>query len=352
MTTMSAQLDSEAPLDLRDLLGRLIDGEVLDRATATALMRAVFEQQVNDATLGAMLGILRHRGEDSEEIAGFLRAMLERCVPVGYTGDLLVDPVGTGGDGLHTYNISTMTSLVLAGMGIPVAKHGNRKASSQSGSSDALEAAGVPITHDVAALEGTLRDLGLAFLFAPNHHPGLAVVAGLRRELGVMTTFNLLGPLANPAPVTHQLLGVARPEVMRAYAAAAASRGVRAYVVHGHLGADEALGSGEFLLLRSPDAEVETLRPESYGVTRCDFAELRGGTPADNAAMLWAVLRGEGPTAVMETVALNTALMLELTGRARGPLDAFDQAMAAIRSGQSARHLERYIERLRPANGG
>lgn len=350
--TTSVQPNPEPPLDLRDLLNRLIEGEILDRATAATLMRAVFAQQVSDPTLGAILGILRHRGEESEEIAGFLRAMLDHSVPVEYGGDLLVDPVGTGGDGLHTYNISTMTSLVLAGMGVPVAKHGNRKSSSRSGSSDALEAAGVPITRDIAALEGALRELGLAFLFAPNHHPGLGVVAALRRELGVMTTFNLLGPLANPAPVTHQLLGVARPEIMRTYAAAAATRGVRAYIVHGHLGADEALGSGEFLLLRSPDAEMETIQPESYGVTRCDFSELRGGSPEDNAAMLWAVLRGEGPAAVSETVALNTALMLELIGRASGPRVAFDQAMAAIRSGQSAAHLERYIERLRQAGEG
>lgn len=339
--------DVTHPFEIIPTLRSLLEGSRLDAHTAEDFMSAVLDQRVSGAPLAAALAILRHRGESDDELAGFLRALLQRSVSVNYRGNLLVDPVGTGGDGLHTYNISTMTSLVLAGMGIPVAKHGNRKASSKSGSSDALEAAGVPIISDVAALEGALEELGLAFLFAPYHHPGLRHVAELRRTLGVMTTFNLLGPLANPAPVTHQLLGVAKADVMESYAQAAASRGVHAYIVHGDHGADEALPTGPFLLVRGAGSPVEEIDPRIYGANRCTLDDLQGGSPEENAAMLWDVLRGAGPEPVTDAVALNTALMLELIGRASTPADAFSQAQDAIRSGQSARLLERYIHHLR-----
>lgn len=346
--TSTAFTDTPHTLSTTDVLRSLVEGETLSEGAAMRFMDAVLDQQVPDAQLAASLAILRHRGERPDEMAGFLRSMLARCVPVAFDGPLLVDPVGTGGDGLHTYNISTMTSLVLAGMDIPVAKHGNRKASSKSGSSDALESAGVPIIADVERLQGALSEVGLAFLFAPYHHPGLRHVAALRQSLGVMTTFNLLGPLANPAPVTHQLLGVARADILEAYAKAAASRGVRAYVVHGDHGADEALPTGDFLLVRGAGQAVERIDPRSYGATLCSLSDLQGGSPEENAEMLWDVLRGAGPEPVTQAVALNTALMLELIGRARTPKEAFEMAIEAIRSGQSGRRLERYIHYLQP----
>lgn len=346
MMTSTALAETPQAPSTTDVLHSLVEGRTLSEDDAVCFMDAVLDQQVPDAQLAATLAILRHRGESPQEMAGFLRSMLRRCVPIAYSGDLLVDPVGTGGDGLHTYNISTMTSLVLAGMGIPVAKHGNRKASSMAGSSDALESAGVPIIADATRLEGALRDIGLAFLFAPYHHPGLRHVAALRQSLGVMTTFNLLGPLANPAPVTHQLLGVARADILQSYAAAAASRGVRAYVVHGDHGADEALPTGDFLLVRGAGQPVERIDPQIYGARLCSLDDLRGGSPQENAQMLWDVLRGAGPEPVTHAVALNTALMLELIGRANSPRDAFDQALNAIRSGQSGRLLDGYIRYL------
>lgn len=330
----------------RRVLQDLFEDKRLDFTTARAFLNAVFAQNIHDSQLGAALGILRHRGETPEELAGLLQAMMDHAIPVQYDGALLVDPVGTGGDGLHTYNISTMTAIALAGMDIPVAKHGNRKASSLSGSSDTLECCGVPITADVPTLEKRLRDVGLAFLFAPNHHPVLRHVGPLRREIGTMTTFNLLGPLANPAPVTHQLLGVARPNILEDYAKAAASRGVQAYVVHGDKGADEALPSGEFLLVRGEHGKVECVDPRRYGAIRCTIEALQGGTSEQNAQMLWNVLRGEGPEAVTHAVALNVALMLELIGRAQSPKDAFEEALAGIQSGKGAKKLEQYIRAL------
>lgn len=343
----TALADSQLEIQTADVVKRLFDGERLTQREAALFMHNVLAADVSDAQLAAVLGILRHRGETPEELGGFLEAMLDRSIRVPFHGGMLVDPVGTGGDGLHTYNISTMTSLVLSSMGIPVAKHGNRKASSMSGSSDALEAAGVPIISCVDTLAAALEAEGLAFLFAPYHHPGLKHVAPLRQALGVMTSFNLLGPLANPSPVTHQLLGVARVDVMACYAEAAASRGVNAYVVHGDYGADEALPTGPFKLVRGAGMPVEDIDPLDMGCPRCTLDELRGGSPQENARVLWDVLRGEGAAPVTHAVALNTALMLELTGHARSGADGFSQAMAAIRSGAPAQKLERYIERLR-----
>jgi len=344
MTTSTAPMSTPEPLAIRSVLGALFEGQNLDHDTAYAFMNAVFSQQVNDAQLGAALGILRQRGESPDELAGFLRAMLDHARTIDFDGEILVDPVGTGGDGLNTYNISTMSAIVMAGLDVPVAKHGNRKASSRSGSSDALESAGVPIISDIPRLEKALREVGITFLFAPNHHPVLRHVAELRRTLGVMTTFNLLGPLANPAPVTHQLLGVARADVLEDYAKAAASRGVKAYVVHGDQGADEALPSGDFLIVRGANEPVERVDPRSYGAPLCDLSDLQGGSPEQNARMLWEVLQGKGSEPVAHAVALNVALMLEMLGRADSRKDAFEQAMCAIRSGQSAERLQQYID--------
>ena len=333
------------------LLRILHDGGTWDRATSAAFMGAVLRTDVDEPVLAAILSVLRFRGESRDELAGFLDTMLACANRVSYDGPMLFDPVGTGGDGLHTFNISTMTAITVASLGVPVAKHGNRAASSKAGSSDAIEAAGVPITSQIPALEDALRVQGLGFLFAPYHHPLLKHVASLRRALGVMTSFNLLGPLANPAPVTHQLLGVARRDIMPTYAEVAASRGVNAWIVHGDQGADEALPSGNFFLVRGVGAAVEEINPESLGCPRCSLDDLQGGSPEENAAMLWRTLRGEAPDAVTNAVALNTALSLELTGKAQSGEEGFQIAINALREGRPAKKLEAYIEQMRPYHG-
>lgn len=334
-----------------ELLRELHDGKTLSRAYAAQFMSEVLNTSIEDVPLAAILSALRLRGETPDELAGFLDAMLARANRVRFEGDVLFDPVGTGGDGLHTFNISTMTAITVASFDVPVAKHGNRAASSKAGSSDAIEAAGVPITSDIHALESALKDVGLAFLFAPYHHPLLRHVAAIRKTLGVMTCFNLLGPLANPAPVSHQLLGVSRQSVLENYAKAAAARGVKAWIVHGDQGADEALPSGNFLLVRGPGMPVEEIDPRSMGCPRYSLDELQGGTPEENAAMLWRTLRGEAPDAVTDAVALNTGLSLALIGKASSLEEGFFMAHQGLRDGRPAQKLERYIEQMRPFGG-
>lgn len=342
LTPAAAELSAPA------LLREIHDGKTLPRAVAEQFMSAVLESSVDERPLAAILSALRMRNETPEELAGFLDAMLARAHRVPYSGATLFDPVGTGGDGLHTFNISTMTAITVASFGVPVAKHGNRAASSKSGSSDAIEAAGVPITDQIPLLSDALEQTGLAFLFAPYHHPLLRHVAALRKSLGVMTSFNLLGPLANPSPVTHQLLGVARANILKIYADAAASRGVNAWIVHGDQGADEALPSGNFLLVRGAGQPVEEIDPRSFGCPRYALDEIRGGTPEENAAMLWRTLRGEAPDAVTDAVALNTALSLNLLGRASSLEEGFTQARQALRDGAPAATLQRYIDYVGP----
>lgn len=332
------------------VLEKLMAGEHLDEGAAYVWMREVMEGHLPEGELAACLALLRFRGESAAELDGFARLLLERARRVHFTGPLLMDPVGTGGDGLHTHNISTMTALTLAAMGVPVAKHGNRASSSRSGSSDALEAAGVPLINDLEALETVLERIGLVFLFAPNHHPALAAVGPLRRQLGVMTTFNLLGPLVNPAPVTHQLLGVSRPDVMRTYAETAARRGVQAIVVHGDHGADEALPTGAFLTARVVDGEIveEKIDPLSLGCPRYSLEELQGGDAEENAAVLWSVLKGEGPEPVSDTVALNAGLALWLCGKARDAREGFVAARKTLTGGEGATLLQKYIDEVKP----
>lgn len=332
------------------VLARLMAGEELDVGAAYVWMRDVMEGALPEAEIAACLAVLRFRGETAAELDGFAKLLLERARKVRFRGDLLVDPVGTGGDGLHTHNISTMTALTLAAMGVPVAKHGNRASSSRSGSSDALEAAGVPLIDNIEVLESALERVGLAFLFAPNHHPALAAVGPLRRQLGIMTTFNLLGPLVNPAPVTHQLLGVSRPDVMRTYAQTAARRGIEALVVHGDHGADEALPTGPFLSARVFGDEIveEKIDPLSLGCPRYSLDELRGGDAEENAAVLWAVLKGEGPAPVRDTVALNAGLTLALCGAAHDAAAGFEAARETLSTPRAAELLREYIAEVQP----
>ncbi|MBY0564818.1 MAG: anthranilate phosphoribosyltransferase [Hyphomonadaceae bacterium] len=276
---------------------------------------------------------------DPQALAAGARAMRERmirvCAPEG-----AIDVCGTGGDGAHTLNISTAVAFVVAGAGVPVAKHGNRAASSRSGAADVLEALGVKLTADAATLERCLHEAGIAFLFAQNHHPALARIAGARREFGKRTIFNLLGPLANPASVKRQLVGVFAPDFVAPIASALRELGCeRAWVVHGAGGMDELSAIGR-------DANhVASLEGESVDLFRPTLAskidpELVGGDAMANAAELTALLKGAGRQSYRKAVVLNAAAALMVAGKAKAVSDAAPLAIHAIDSGAALRALE------------
>lgn len=329
-------------------LQEVIDGATFSREQAREFMRAVVDRELPDAQVAAIITLMRQRGETSDEFIGFLDVLFEKMNPVSFDGDTLIDTCGTGGDGLSTFNISTATAIVVAASGVPVAKHGNRSVSSQSGSSDVLEAAGVPIIADADALSRILERRGIAFLFAPFHHPALKSVAKLRRALGVRTVFNFLGPQANPAPLTHQYVGVSNLDFFVRYGDIFARRGVPAYVVHGRSGADEALPGGHFHLLKTNGAQPERLLidPHEHGLDSFDLSDFAGTTPEANAELLWVLLEGGGPEALRQAISLNAGLALELTGREKSLRDGVRAARRVLDTGEAAKLLKAYIQEV------
>ncbi len=285
------------------MLARLLEGAVLDRDEARALMGRVMAGEVPPVQLAAMLTALRLRGETVDEITGFAEAMRAAAVTIP-AGDLpdLVDTCGTGGDGAGTFNISTATALLAAAMGIPVAKHGNRAVSSRSGSADVLEALGVGLDVEPARVAALIREVGIGFLFAPALHPAMRHAMPVRRELGVRTVFNLLGPLTNPAGARRQLLGVYDPRLCEPVARVLQGLGSeRAFVVHGAGGLDEVSPCGETLVAELKDGAVTTwtFTPEEAGLPRCDPALLAGANPPatpPSSATCWRARTAPPPT--------------------------------------------------------
>lgn len=323
----------------------VIEGATFSRTEASAFMRDVIDDRVPDVQVASYITLMRQRGETSDEFLGFLDVLFEKMRRVHFDGDTLIDTCGTGGDGLGTFNISTATAIVVAAGGVPVAKHGNRSVSSKSGSSDVLEAAGVPIIDNPDALSEILAKRGLAFLFAPFHHPALKSVAGIRRTLGVRTVFNFLGPQANPAPLTHQYVGVSNEDFFHRYGNIFEKRGLPAYVVHGRSGADEALPGGTFQLLKVSSAGQQKLviDPSEHDVSSFDIADFAGGNPATNAKLLWELLEGEGPEALRQAIALNAALAFELTGEVSTIREGVARALQLLDDGAGAALLKTYI---------
>jgi anthranilate phosphoribosyltransferase len=334
----------------REALETVIGGGTLDREHARALMSAVMSGQVPPARLGGLLAALRARGETVAEITGFAEAMRQGALLVSCRRQGLVDTCGTGGDGAGTFNISTATALVAAGRGIPVAKHGNRAVSSRSGSADVLEALGVNIDVGPARAGELLDELGLAFLFAPSLHPAMRFAGPVRRELGVRTVFNVLGPLTNPAGAELQLLGVFDPDLCEPLARVLGALGSRrAFVVHGAGGLDEVspLGPTRVAELRRGAVRTFNFDPSEAGVERCAAADLAGGTPADNAEIINRVLAGEpGPAA--DAVALNAGFVAVLAGRAPD----FRAGVALARTTLASGAAQRLLKQLARATGG
>jgi len=329
------------------ILRRLLEGHELSAVEAESFMGTIMDGDLCAASLGAALAALKFRGVTSAELGGFARAMRARCVPVeASAASRAVDTCGTGGDGRDTFNISTAAALVTAAAGVPVAKHGNRAASSRCGSADVLEALGVTLTADAPALGRILDEVGIAFLFAPNHHPAMRHAMPTRRALGVRTVFNLLGPLANPAGVRRQLLGVYAPRLCGLMAEALRDLGAeRALVVHGRDGQDEFSLTGETMITELQDGRLHhrSVRPEDLGLTRCRAEDLIGGDARENADLVLATLRGE-PGPRTEAVLFNAAGALVAAGAASDLSEAVTMAREAVGDGRGAGLLERLVE--------
>ncbi len=322
-------------------LQKVLNGEVLTQEEAHALMERMMAGELSQVQTAAALAALKVRGERPQEIAGFARAMRAAARPVRVDGELM-DVVGTGGDGAGTFNISTTTAFVLAAAGIKVAKHGNRAASSKSGSADVLEALGVNIELEPEQVAAIIEEVGIGFLYARTHHPAMRHVAPVRAELKTRTVFNVLGPLTNPARASYFLLGVYAPELLEPMAYALRELGVRgAWVVHSR-GTDElTLGENEVVELKEGRTRRFGFRAGDYGLAEAPLEALAGGDPAENAELTRRILSGAERGPKRDVVALNAAAGLVAAGRAGSLEEGLEQAAGILDRGQAAGVLER-----------
>jgi anthranilate phosphoribosyltransferase len=295
------------------------------------------------AQAGAFLAALRLKGETPEEIAAFCRVLEEHAVTISPRVDgTLVDTCGTGGDGAFTFNISTAAAIVAAGAGAPVVKHGNRAVSSRCGSADVLEALGVEIALPPEQVCRAVEEIGIGFLFAPLFHPAFRNVAGVRREMGCYTVFNILGPLLNPAHAPARLVGVFSPDLLAPVAGALRLLGVRrALVVHGS-GLDEISVSGKTRVAELNGARIEeyTISPGDFGIPEYPLRDLCGSGTEGNAEIIRGVLQGRGPGAARDVVAMNAGAALYVGGKAKDIDDGIELAMDAIGSGRAESKLD------------
>jgi len=325
-------------------LSRLAARDALDADESAEAMRQIMAGDATPGQIGGFLMALRTKGETVEEIEGLARTMLSFANPV-QPASPVIDTCGTGGDRSHSFNISTVSAIVVAGAGVPVAKHGNRAASSHCGSADLLEAMGVRIDLDPAGVERTIDAAGIGFMFAPRFHPAMGHAAPVRGELRVPTVFNFLGPLTNPARPYAQVVGVSDERMLPLMAEVLARRGVRAKLFRGEDGLDELTTTGISTVYDVKDGTVrEThLNPETLGLARAKPDELRGGDAAESAALVRRIVDGE-PGPRRDVVLLNAGAALEVAGFAGSLQEGMTTAARSIDDGDAARTLARWIE--------
>ena len=332
----------EAKMDIKEAIGKVMLGEDLSGEEAEAVMGQIMDGEATPAQIGAFLTALRLKGETVEEITGCARAMRRSAVPVRPRRRDLVDTCGTGGDRTGTFNISTTAAFVVAGAGLGVAKHGNRSVSSHCGSADLLEALGVNLELTPEQVAHCIDEVGIGFLFAPRLHPAMKHAIGPRREMGVRTIFNILGPLTNPAGATRQIMGVYDPNLTSPLAQVLGRLGGQAaFVVHGADGLDElsTTGINRVSHLRDDSVKDFSLDPAKLGLPEARLEDLRGGTANENAQITQAILAGErGPR--RDVVLLNAAAALVAGGVARDFKEGLQQAAEAIDSGRAREKLE------------
>jgi anthranilate phosphoribosyltransferase len=331
---------------ITDAIAALLDHRSLTRAEAREVMGEIMRGEATDAQIGGFLVALRMKGETADEVAGCAEAMREHVVAVTPTRPDVVDVVGTGGDGARTFNISTAAAIVAAAAGAGVAKHGNRAASSACGAADVLEAIGFRLEQTPDRIAASIDQLGFGFMFARIHHPSMRHAAPARQELGTRTVFNILGPLSNPAGAKDGLFGVYSLELAHTYAETLAGLGARrAFVVHGDGGLDELSPTGPNLVLEIRDGDIHEweLDPRTLGFYPGDPADLRGGSPAENAAVLQGILAGENGMR-RDAVLLNAAAALVAAGIADDIGEGLGLAAEAIDTGSAGRRLDELRE--------
>ena len=326
---------------MQEHIERVSDGQDLSQAQARDAATAVFED-ATEAQIGALLAGLRAKGETESEIAGFAQGMRDAARTIRPDRSPLVDTCGTGGDDYDTINVSTTSAIVASGAGVPVAKHGNYSVSSSSGSSDVLEEVGVELDAAPDAVERTIEELGIGYMHAPAFHPAMKAVIGPRKELGVRTIFNVLGPLTNPAGADAQIVGVYDSDLVPVLASALARMDVeRALAVHGS-GIDEIAVHDETVVAEVDGDEVEeyTLSPSDLGLDRHDVADVAGGSPEENAADLRGIVEGDVRGAKRDIILANAGAAIYVAGRAASLEAGAELAAKAIDDGAAAEQLE------------
>jgi len=326
---------------IREAIGRIIGGEDLAERAMMDVMSEIMGGEATPAQIGAFITALRMKGETVAEVTGAARVMRQRATRIDARSSVVVDTCGTGGDGMNTFNISTTAAFVVAAAGITVAKHGNRAVSSGCGSADVLEALGVNIDAPPEIVEECVQQVGIGFLFAPRLHGAMKHAAGPRREVGIRTIFNMLGPLTNPAGATAQLIGVYDPRLTEMFAAVLRNLGTRrAFVVHGADGLDEATVTGETRVTELKEGALTTYNLDAVALfgEACSPGELRGGDAALNARITRDVLAGKDGVCRKITL-LNAALAIVAGGKAENVAEGIPVAAACIDSGAAAAKL-------------
>jgi anthranilate phosphoribosyltransferase len=330
---------------IRECLTRLIQKKDLEEEEMSALVGEIMSGNVTDAQIGAILAALASKGETFAELAGAARAMRRKAVRIQTNADVVVDTCGTGGDGLHTFNISTTAAFVVAGCGVTVAKHGNRSVSSKCGSADLLEALGVNLEVGPEVVEEAVREIGIGFLFAPRFHGAMRHAARARKELGVRSIFNMLGPLTNPAGANCQLIGVYAPELTEMFAQALKLLGSKhVFVVHGHDGLDEISVCAPTRISELKDGQIRTrdISPEQLLGRKAVPEDMTGGSPVENAQITRNILEGEaGPK--RDVVVVNAGAALVAAGVARDFQEGIGMAKSSIDEGRAGQKLEALI---------
>jgi anthranilate phosphoribosyltransferase len=329
----------------RDHLKTIVERKNLSESQMSDMILDIFSGDITDAQIGAFMAALATKGETFEELAGAAKAMRRKALRIQASAPTVVDTCGTGGDGAQTFNISTTTAFVVAGCGVTVAKHGNRSVSSRCGSADLLEALGVKLDTDPEVVEEAVAEIGIGFLFAPLYHGAMRFAARARKEVGLRSIFNMLGPLTNPAAANCQLLGVYAPQLTEMFAQALRLLGSRrAMVVHGHDGLDEISVCAPTRVSELHDGLIRTydITPEQFFGRAADAKDLGGGDPAENAGITRRILGGEkGPQ--RNVVVLNAAAALMAADVAADLKDGIQRAEAAIDSGAAAGKLEALV---------